>query len=64
MNGVLLKIGDEHYNTIDAGKLYALRLQKANRREEASDLLMKLLATSQQVLGSDHNITKEAESML
>ena len=56
--------GEEHYYTIDAGKTYALRLQKANRREEARELLMKLLATSKQVFGSDHKITKEVESML
>ena len=54
--------GDEHYYTIDAGKIYALRLQKANRQEEARELLMKLLATSKQVFGSDHNITKRVES--
>jgi hypothetical protein len=56
--------GDEHYYTIDAGKIYALRLRKANRREEARELLMKLLATSKQVFGSDHNMTKSIESML
>jgi hypothetical protein len=53
--------GDEQYYTIDAGKAYALRLQKANRQEEARELLMKLLATSKQVFGSDHNITKSVE---
>jgi hypothetical protein len=41
-----------------------VRLQKANRGEEARELLMKLLAKSKQVFGSDHNITKEVESML
>jgi hypothetical protein len=56
--------GDDHYYTIDAGKIYALRLQKANRQEEARELLTKLLATSKQVFGSDHNITKSVESML
>jgi hypothetical protein len=56
--------GDEHYYTIDAGKIYALRLQKANRQEEARELLMKILATSKQVFGSDHNITKDIESEL
>ena len=56
--------GDEHYYTIDAGKIYALRLQKSNRQAEARELLMKLLATSKQVFGSDHNITKSVESML
>jgi hypothetical protein len=56
--------GDEHYYTILAGKYYALRLQKSNRREEAREQLMKLLATSKQVFGSDHNITKSVEAML
>jgi hypothetical protein len=56
--------GDGHYYTIDAGKVYALRLRKANRWEEAMELLMTLLATSKQVFGSDHNITKSVESML
>jgi hypothetical protein len=58
------KLGDENENTIIAGKSYALRLQTANCREEARELLMKLLATSKQVFGSDHNITKSVESML
>jgi hypothetical protein len=58
------KHGEEHEYTICAGKNYALRLGKANRREEARELLMKLLATSKQVFGSDHNITKSVESML
>ena len=56
--------GEEHYYTIDAGKLYAIDLKKANRREEARELLIKLLATSKQVFGSDHKITKSVESML
>jgi hypothetical protein len=56
--------GDEHEFTIDAGKIYALRLQRNNRQEEARELLMKLLATSKQVFGSDHNITKSVKSML
>ena len=58
------KHGDEHENTIVAGKNYALRLQKADRREEARELLMKLLATSKQVFGSDHTITTDIESEL
>jgi hypothetical protein len=56
--------GDEHYDTIDMGKTYAVQLQKANRGGEARELLMKLLATSKQVFGSDHNITKSVVSML
>jgi hypothetical protein len=58
------KLGEEHENTIVAGKNYAINLRKANRREEARDLLMKLLATSKQVLGPHHNTTKEVESVL
>ena len=54
----IAEFGDEHYYTIDAGIDYAIYLQKSNRREEARELLMKLLATSKQVFGSDHNITK------
>jgi hypothetical protein len=60
----IAKFGEENEYTIDAGKNYADILQKANRREEARELLMKLLATSKQVFGSDHNITQSAESML
>ena len=60
----IAKHGDEHYYTIDAGKIYALRLQKANCGVEARELLMKLLLTSKQVLGPHHNITKEIESEL
>jgi hypothetical protein len=55
--------GDEHYYTIDAGKVYAGHLQKVNRGDEARELLMKLLSTSKQVFGSDHNITKSVELM-
>ena len=60
----IAEYGDEHYYTIDAGKIYALRLQKANCGVEARELLMKLLLTSKQVLGPHHNITKEIESEL
>ena len=56
--------GENNGYTIDAGKIYALRLRNANRGEEARELLTKLLATSKQVFGSDHNITKSVESML
>jgi hypothetical protein len=56
--------GEEDEHTIDAGRQYAEILQRANRREEARELLMKLLATSKQVFGSDHNITKDVESAL
>jgi hypothetical protein len=56
--------GDEDEYTIRAGKHYAINLRKANRGDEARELLTKLLATSKQVFGSDHNITKEIESEL
>jgi hypothetical protein len=51
--------GEEDAVTIHAGRNYAIHLKNANRREEARDLLTKLLATSKQVLGSHHNITKD-----
>ena len=60
----IAELGEEDEFTIDSGKCYALRLRKANRREEARELLMKLLATSKQVFGSDHNKTKEVELLL
>jgi hypothetical protein len=60
----IAKHGEESELTIDAGVQYAITLQDANRQEEARELLMKLLATSKQVFGSDHKITKEIESML
>ena len=60
----IAKLGEEDYLTIREGKNYAEILQKANCREEARELLMKLLATSKQVFGSDHNITKSVESVL
>jgi hypothetical protein len=56
--------GEESEYTIDAGKNYADILQKSNHGEEARELLTKLLATSKQVFGSDHNITKDIESKL
>jgi hypothetical protein len=56
--------GEEKESTIRAGRIYAVHLQKANRGDEARDLLTKLLATSKQVFGLDHNITKSVESML
>ena len=56
--------GEEHEVTIDTGITYAGVLQKANRGDEARELLIKLLATSKQVLGPHHNITKSVESTL
>ena len=51
-------------NTQLIGKNYVIRLQKADRGDEARELLKKLLATSKQVLGPHHNITKSVESIL
>jgi hypothetical protein len=56
--------GDENEYTIDSGVIYANHLQKANRGDEARDLLTKLLATSKQVLGPHHNTTKKVEAAL
>jgi hypothetical protein len=56
--------GEEHEDTILAGITYAGELQKANRRDEAMELLTKLLATSKQVFGPHHITTKHVESML
>jgi hypothetical protein len=60
----IAQYGEENEYTILAGRSYAINLRKANRREETRELLTKLLATSKQVFGSDHNITKSVESML
>ena len=58
------KYGKEHELTIDAGKIYALKLHTANGVDEARALLTKLLITSKQVFGPDHNNTKEVELAL
>ena len=58
------KLGEEHEHTIHAGKQYADALQRANRGGDASELLMKLLATSKQVLGPHHSITMTVEAAL
>ena len=58
------KHGEEHEATIRAGKLYSFNLRSSNRRVEARELLTKLLATSMQVLGPHHNITKNIELSL
>jgi hypothetical protein len=58
------ELGKEDAVTIRAGRNYAIHLQNANRREEARDLLTKLLAMSKQVFGLHHNITMEVESEL
>jgi hypothetical protein len=48
---------------IDAGKVYAMKLQDAHRGGEATELLTKLLATSMRVLGPNHSTTKQVESV-
>ena len=56
--------GEGNECTIISGKLYAINLHKANRGDEARELLTKLLATSKQVLGSHHNTTKGVKNAL
>jgi hypothetical protein len=60
----IAELGEENEYTIRAGRNYAINLRKANRGEEARELLTKLIVTSKQVLGPHHNTTKEVESML
>jgi hypothetical protein len=55
---------EESEYTIHAGKQYAIDLNHANRGGEARELMIKLLATSKQVLGSDHCTTKAVASTL
>jgi hypothetical protein len=56
--------GEENESTICAGGTYAHYLQKAHRGGDSRALLTKLLATSKQVFGSNHNATKGIESTL
>jgi hypothetical protein len=58
------KNGEGNEYTIHAGKDYAIALWQAKRGEEAMELLTKLRATSEQVLGPHHSITKQVESTL
>ena len=60
----IAELGEEHEYTIRVGKNYAIDLQNANYRDEARELLVKLLATSKQVLGTNHKITKDVEFAL
>jgi hypothetical protein len=60
----IAELGEGNEDTICAGRNYAIHQRNANRGDEAKELLMKLLATSKQVLGSDHKTTKEVESVL
>ena len=57
------KHGEEKESTISVGKNFAILLRNANRGDEARQLLTKLLATSKQVLGPNHNLTKSIESI-
>ena len=59
-----LQNSNQHEQTICAGKKYAIDLHNANRRDEAKELLVKLLATSKQVLGPNHSTTMEVELAL
>ena len=58
------ELGEKHLFTIRAGKNFAIDLLKANRGEEARDLLTKLLVTSKQELGPHHCTTKDVELSL
>jgi predicted nucleic acid-binding protein len=60
--GRVAELGEESEHTIRAGEGYSINLQNANRWGEARELLTKLLATSKQVFGADHNITKSVEA--
>ena len=58
------ELGKEHEYTILAGRSYAIALRNAKRGEEARELLMKLLATSKQVLGPHHSTTRAVDNAL
>jgi hypothetical protein len=58
------EFGEGNELTIDAGKVYAMKLQDADRGGEARELLAKLKATSKRVLGPNHSTTKDIESTL
>jgi hypothetical protein len=60
----IAELGEEHEDTIRTGRNYATDLRKANRGDEARELLTKLLTTSKQVFGPHHNTTKEVTSAL
>ena len=60
----IAELGEEHEDTIRAGRNYAINLHKANRGDEARELLTKLFATSKRVLGPHHISTKEVTSAL
>jgi hypothetical protein len=58
------ELGEKNLCSIHAGKNFAIDLLKANRGEEARDLLTKLLVTSKQELGPHHSTTKDVELSL
>jgi hypothetical protein len=60
----IAKLGEESEYTIEVGRIYAIDLRKANRGDEARELLTKLFATSKRVLGPHHKTTKEVTSAL
>jgi hypothetical protein len=60
----IAEYGEGNEYTIRAGNNYAIDLRKANRGDEARELLTKLLAKSKQVLGPHHSTTKDVESAL
>jgi hypothetical protein len=60
----IAELGEENEFTIHAGRNCVINLLKANRGEEARELLTKLLRTSKRVLSPHHNITKEIQSTL
>jgi hypothetical protein len=60
----IAELGEGNEDTICAGRNYAINQRNANRGDEARYLLTKLLATSKQVLGSDHKTTKKVENEL
>jgi hypothetical protein len=60
----IAELGEENEYTIRTGRQYAIDLHNANRETEARELLTKLLVTSKQVLGPDHNVTKGIVSAL
>lgn len=63
-DGYVVKRGEDSLLAIDAGLSFAIDLVNANREEEAEQLLTKLVAISKRVLGSEHGITREAETEL
>ena len=61
---LLEKCGQENIETTTTGLNLAVCLKHAHHGIEAERLTTKLVAISKRVLGSDHNVTKRAESLL